>query len=80
MPTEPSPWQPSSYLNCVNYSITKLAKINKDELIDNILASKGGDEEFQKISRRLEEVMEEMLALKAAVVSPYSLINKITLN
>lgn len=54
----------------------QLAKINKDELIDSILASNNDGDEFHRISQRLEEVMKEMQALKTAIVSPDSLINR----
>lgn len=44
--------------------------------MDSILALNNDGGEFQRIAQRLEEVMKEMQALKAAIVSPDSLINK----
>lgn len=54
----------------------QLAEINKDVLIDIILASTPANDEFQQLNQKLEDVMKEMQALKATIVSPDSIINK----
>lgn len=55
----------------------QLARINKDELIDIILATADGDGELtEKIDKRLEAMMKEMQALKTAITAPDSPINK----
>lgn len=45
-------------------------------LIDIILASTPANDEFQQLNQKLEDVMKEMQALKATIVSPDSIINK----
>ncbi|XP_071529864.1 uncharacterized protein [Panulirus ornatus] len=54
----------------------QLVKINKDELIDIILASTPANDEFQQLNQKLEDVMKEMEALKTTLMSPDSIINK----
>lgn len=54
----------------------QLVKINKDEMIDIILASTSVNNEFKQLNQRLEDVMKELQALRTAIVSPDSLINK----
>lgn len=54
----------------------QLLKINKEELIDTIISSTDETDALDKITKRLDEVMEEMKMLKNMITSPDSQINK----
>ena len=54
----------------------QLIKINKEELIESILASGKDDEGLAGITRKIDLVMTELDSLKALVISPESAINK----
>ena len=54
----------------------QLATVNKDDLIDNILASSIEEGKFAAIKLQLDEVIKEMQALKDMVLSPDSLLKE----
>lgn len=54
----------------------QLLKINKEELIDSIMSSADETDALGKITKRLDEVMEEMKMLKNMMTSPDSQINQ----
>ncbi len=55
---------------------TQLARKNKDELIDMILASGGDDATLADINKRLDDVVKAVDALKNIITSPDSVMNK----
>ena len=59
-----------------NLPCSQLFKINKDDIIDSILASGEENDELAKINKRFDEVMNEMQTLKNMITSPDSQINK----
>ena len=54
----------------------QLSKVNKDELIESILAAGQDDVGLSSIMDKFAEVIKEMDSLKALVSSPQSIINK----
>ena len=54
----------------------QLNKVNKDELIESILAAGQEVEGLPSIMNKIDEVIKEMDSLKALVISPQSVINK----
>lgn len=54
----------------------QLTKINKEDLIDSILASNAEDSELAKLNKRLDEVMSEVKLLRDMITSPESILNK----
>ncbi len=54
----------------------QLIKINKDDIIDSILAAGEENDELAKINKRFDEVMNEMQTMKTMITSPDSQINK----
>lgn len=54
----------------------QLAKINKEDLIDTILASNAEDGELAKLNKRLDEFMKEVKLLRDMITSPESILNK----
>ena len=54
----------------------QLLKINKEELIDYIVSFNDENDALTKITRRLDEVMDEMQSLKNMITSLDSQMNK----
>lgn len=54
----------------------QLIKINKEDLIDSILASNAEDGELAKLNKRLDDVMNEVKLLRDMITSPESILNK----
>lgn len=54
----------------------QLLKINKDDIIESIIAAGEAKDELAHISKRFDEIMDEMKTLKDMITSPDSQINK----